>query len=442
MHRAAALLLALLAATAAISCAHAAVRMQAIHTDAGRGLTPRELLQRMSLRSKARAARILAEAAGAEVTPGAIPAGSIPDTEYLVHFAVGTPPQPVQLTLDTGSDLIWTQCRPCASCFTQALPYFDASASSTFAGELACSSPACQALQFTSCGAGNTSPSSTCGYGYAYGDGSVTIGALVADTFTFADAGAAVPDMAFGCGVNNTGIFKSNETGIAGFGRGVLSLPSQLKADNFSYCFTDITGAAPSPVQVDLLASLFSGDPAAIQTVALIHNPAHPSLYYLPLTGITVGSTRLPIPASTFALTANGTGGAIIDSGTGMTSLPHDVYALVAAAFAEQAGLPVFNATSVSVSQLCFTVPAAGAAPGDVPKLVLEFEGATVDLPRENYMFDIEAAGVSATCLAVNDGGADTDMTVIGNYQQQNAHVLYDLANNRLSFVPAQCDKV
>ncbi|CAL4922370.1 unnamed protein product [Urochloa decumbens] len=417
------------------------VRMQLIHTDAGLGLTLRELLQRMSLRSKARAARLLAEASGgAEVTPGAIP-GAVPDTEYLVHFAVGTPPQAVQLTLDTGSDLIWTQCPPCASClsFPQPLPYFDASASSTFAGALPCSSKACQALPITSCGTGaDASPSpgnQTCAYGYSYGDGSVTIGILVSDTFTFPDAGAAVPDLAFGCGVNNTGIFKSNETGIAGFGRGALSLPSQLKADNFSYCFTDITGTAPSLVQANLPANLFSSDPAAVQTVTLIQNPASPSFYYLPLTGITVGSTQLSIPA----LTANGTGGTIIDSGTGMTSLPHDVYALVASAFVEQASLPAFNATSVS--QLCFTVPAAGAKP-DVPKLVLEFEGASVDLPRESYMFDIEDAGVSATCLAVNDGGGDTDTTIIGNYQQQNAHVLYDLANNKLSFVPAQCDKV
>ncbi|CAN6306832.1 unnamed protein product [Urochloa humidicola] len=415
--------------------------MQLIHTDAGRGLTPREMLQRMSLRSKARVARLLAEAAGAQVTvtPGAI-AEAVPDTEYLVHFAVGTPPQPVQLTLDTGSDLIWTQCPPCASClhFDQALPYFDASASSTFAGELTCSSPECQALSLTSCGAGaDTSPSpgnQTCDYRYYYGDGSVTNGTLVEDTFTFADD--AVPALAFGCGVNNTGIFKSNETGIAGFGRGNLSLPSQLKADNFSYCFTDINGTTPSPVQINLPANLYSSNPAAVQTVTLIQNPARPSLYYLPLTGITVGSMRLPIPASTFALTANGTGGTIIDSGTGMTSLPHDVYALMVSAFVEQASLPALNATtSMSVSQLiCFAVP-AGASP-DVPKLVLEFEGATVDLPRENYMFDIEGA----TCLAVNGEGGD--MTTIGNYQQQNTHVLYDLANNELSFVPAQCDEV
>ena len=54
-------------------------------------------------------------------------------------------------------------------------------------------------------------------------------------------------------------------------------------------------------------------------------------------------------------------------------------------------------------------------------------------------MFEMEDAGRSFTCLAINAGG---DLIIIGNYQQQNIHVLYDLVNNRLSFVPAQCERL
>ena len=75
----------------------------------------------------------------------------------------------------------------------------------------------------------------------------------------------------------------------------------------------------------------------------------------------------------------------------------------------------------------------------ELPKLLFHFEGATLDLPRENYMFEMEDAGRSFTCLAINAGG---DLIIIGNYQQQNIHVLYDLVNNRLSFVPAQCERL
>jgi hypothetical protein len=435
------LLLPLLALT--FSCCDAAtLKLHAHHADGGLSLSRRELLHRMAARSKARAARLLSASGSARVDPGPY-ANGVPDTEYLVHLAIGTPPQPAQLILDTGSDLVWTQCRPCpaTTCFSQALPYLDLSNSSTF-GVLPCNQPMCDNLAWSSCGK-HSWGNQTCVYVYSYGDSSITTGHLNADTFTFAAADgsggqAAVPDLAFGCGLFNNGIFKSNETGIAGFGRGALSLPSQLKVDNFSYCFTDITRPEPSSILLGLPANLYGDAGGVVQSTPLVQNFSSLELYYLSLKGITVGSTRLPIPESTFALKQDGTGGTIIDSGTGMTMLPQDVYKLVHDAFTAQVRLPVDNATSSSLSQLCFSVPRR--AKPDVPQLVLHFEGATLALPRENYMFEFEDAGGSFTCLAINAGDGLT--TIIGNYQQQNLHVLYDLVGNMLSFVPARCNRL
>ncbi|CAO2149878.1 unnamed protein product [Urochloa humidicola] len=438
MHQQLAVVLALLAAALPISFANnsgaaaGVSRMKVIHVDAGRGLSNRELFQRMALRSKARAALFLSkEAASGPVTPGAI-TGGVPDTEYLAHFGIGTPPQPVQVTLDTGSDLVWTQCLPCKSCFHQALPFFNPSLSSTFTG-VPCRSTACQSLPQPSCARSPKGQRQGCAYSYGYGDGSVTIGRLEADTVTFAD-GPRAAAVSFGCGHNNTGIFTSNETGIAGFGRGFLSLPSQLKVDNFSHCFTTITGAAPSLVLLGLPANLYNSARGAVQTTRLVKDP---TFYYLSLRGITVGSKGLPVPESAFARRDDGSGGTIIDSGTGITALPTDVFKLLRQAFVDKVRLPVYDAPSLS--PLCFVAPSAEKKPG-VPKLLFHFdEGATLDLPRENYMFEAVEAGRSITCLAINDGG---DMTVIGNYQQQNMHVLYDLAGDKLSFVPAQCEKL
>ncbi|KAL6902244.1 hypothetical protein ACP4OV_005120 [Aristida adscensionis] len=441
-----AVLLALLAATAiACSDAGAAVRMQLTRTDAGRGFTRRELLRRMALRSKARAARLLSRAAngGGTVSPAQLDDDDgAPDAEYLVRFAVGTPPQPVQLELDTGSDLTWTQCEPCAACFDQALPYFNTALSSTLAVP-PCFSSECQALPLSSCGTQNGWGDFTCVYTYSYADNCVTTGILHRDTFTFAGAAAersVVPGLAFGCGVFNSGSFDLNETGIAGFGRGPLSLPSQLKVANFSYCLAAINGSAASHFLLGLPANLYGSGRGTVQTTPLIQNPQAPSFYYLSLKGITVGSTKLPIPESTFALTNDGMGGTFIDSGTSMTMLPKDVYKLVHDAFVAQVKLPVQNLTAMS-GHLCFSVPPM--AKPTIPKLVFHFEGATLDLPQENYMFEMEEAGSSFTCLALDatDAGEDA-LTIIGNYQQQNMHVLYDLANNKLSFVSAQCDKV
>jgi hypothetical protein len=143
------LLLPLLVLTISYSDA-VALRLHATHADAGRGLTKRELLYRMAARSKARSMRLLSGHA-ARVDPGPY-ADSVPDTEYLVHLSIGTPPQPVHLSLDTGSDLVWTQCQPCQACFDQALPYFDPFDSSTFS-VLPCHQPMCQQnLDWSSCG--------------------------------------------------------------------------------------------------------------------------------------------------------------------------------------------------------------------------------------------------------------------------------------------------
>ncbi|CAO2184416.1 unnamed protein product [Urochloa humidicola] len=438
-----AILVALLAAVVAASwcCDAAAIgRVQLTHTSAGAGgFTAREALQRMAQRSKDRAKRLLRRGASAPLRPGPNPAQNQPHTEYLAYFAVGTPPQPVQLTFDTGSDLTWTQCEPCHACFDQALPHFASSQSSTF-GLLQCESAECRHLPFSACGAqlwGNGS----CVYTYAYADKSVTNGLLSVDTFTFAAGSgsrrASVPGVPFGCGIFNSGFFKNNETGIAGFGRGPLSLPSRLKLDNFSHCFTAnpfTTGGVtkPSSLLLDLPANLYRGARGAVQTTPLLQNPDLPTVYYLSLKGITVGRTRLPVPESVFALASNGTGGTIIDSGSAFTTVPTQVHRLLKAEFTSQL-LKGGGASVVADDDQCFTV--TPGAKLEVPKLVLHLEGATLDLPRENYVLEVQ----NQTCLAFGQG---QDMTIIGNFQQQNLHVLYDLANNKLSFVPAQCDKL
>ncbi|KAJ1258523.1 hypothetical protein BS78_10G082000 [Paspalum vaginatum] len=228
------------------------MRAELTHVDKGRGFTRWELMTRMLARSRARAASLHQRGGGRNgAHPATVPA--VPSNmEYLIHFAIGTPrPQHVALTLDTGSDVVWTQCQPCYVCFDQPFPVFDPSASSTIR-EVGCGEPLCGAsygFTISAC----YMKSYQCFYLESYGDGSVTAGFMRRDTFTFkaADgkgAPVAVPDLAFGCGEFNNGLFTSNESGIAGFGRGPQSLPSQLKVGKFSYCFTDMFKEKTSPV--------------------------------------------------------------------------------------------------------------------------------------------------------------------------------------------------
>ncbi|KAE8673948.1 Aspartic proteinase nepenthesin-2 [Hibiscus syriacus] len=127
--------------------------------------------------------------------------------------------------------------------------------------------------------------------------------------------------------------------GPMGLGRGPLSLVSQLKEPEFSYCLTSIDETQKSLL---VMGSIASGTKSlgAMKTTPLIRNPSQPSFYYLSLQGITVGSTALPIKKSTFALQDDGTGGVIIDSGTTITYLEQAASNVLKKEFISQWGFP------------------------------------------------------------------------------------------------------
>ncbi|KAF7092951.1 hypothetical protein CFC21_095395 [Triticum aestivum] len=431
-----------------------AMRADLTHVDSGRGFTKHELLSRMAARSKVRMATLRSSGSAPAVTVPVARGGlDVGFSEYLVHLGVGTPrPQRVALTLDTGSDLVWTQCA-CAACFDQPFPVLRASASSTFR-RVPCSDPLCGHavyLPVSGCAARDRS----CLYAYGYGDNSVTTGKVVEDTFTFnalggkKHAAVAVPNLRFGCGMLNVGLFKSNESGIAGFGRGPLSLPSQLKVGRFSYCFTAIIESRTSPVflggRPDNLEAHATGP---IQSTPFAPGPAGAPVgsspfYYLSLRGVTVGKTRLPFNASAFALKGDGSGGTIIDSGTAITTFPQAVFQSLREAFVAQVQLPVANGYTDADGRLCFSLPAMKKAPA-VPKLILHLEGADWDLPRDNYVLDNDDDGTGAgreLCVVISSAGK-SDQTTIGNFQQQNTHIVYDLESDKMVFAPARCDKL
>ncbi len=67
--------------------------------------------------------------------------------EYLTQIGLGTPPQPFTAIVDTGSDLLWTQCLPCTSCYPQSGNAFNPSLSSTYQA-LNCGNGLCQVWTF------------------------------------------------------------------------------------------------------------------------------------------------------------------------------------------------------------------------------------------------------------------------------------------------------
>lgn len=351
--------------------------------------------------------------------------------EFLMDVSIGTPALAYSAIVDTGSDLVWTQCKPCVDCFKQSTPVFDPSSSSTYA-TVPCSSASCSDLPTSKC-----TSASKCGYTYTYGDSSSTQGVLATETFTLAKS--KLPGVVFGCGDTNEGDGFSQGAGLVGLGRGPLSLVSQLGLDKFSYCLTSLDDTNNSPLLLGSLAGISEASAAAssVQTTPLIKNPSQPSFYYVSLKAITVGSTRISLPSSAFAVQDDGTGGVIVDSGTSITYLEVQGYRALKKAFAAQMALPAADGSGVGLD-LCFRAPAKGVDQVEVPRLVFHFDGgADLDLPAENYM--VLDGGSGALCLTVM---GSRGLSIIGNFQQQNFQFVYDVGHDTLSFAPVQCNKL
>uniref|UniRef100_A0ACD5XVR0 Uncharacterized protein n=1 Tax=Avena sativa TaxID=4498 RepID=A0ACD5XVR0_AVESA len=404
------------------------------HIDAGAGYTEAQLLSRAVRRSRSRVAALqslAATAADAITTARILVLAS--QGEYLMRMAIGTPPRDYSAILDTGSDLIWTQCAPCMLCVDQPTPFFDPAKSPTYK-KLSCSSPMCDALYYPSC------YKDTCVYQYFYGDSASSAGVLANETFTFGtnDTRVTVPNIAFGCGSLNAG-YLYNGSGMVGFGRGPLSLVSQLGVPRFSYCLTSFMSAVPSRLYFGVYATLNSSntsDAGPVQSTPFIVNPALPTMYYLNMTGISVGGDLLPIEPSVFAINDDdGTGGVVIDSGATLTYLAQPAYDMLRQAFVALVGLPLVNATSPDDLDTCFKWPPPPRKIVTMPELVLHFEGADMELPLENYMLIDGSTGNLCLAMAASDGGS-----IIGSFQHSNFHVLYDNENSLLSFVPAPCN--
>lgn len=405
------------------------------HVDHGSNFTRFERVQRGIRRGSHRLQRLNAMVLDSGGGPFEVETKVHPGNgEFLMNIAIGTPPTPYSAIMDTGSDLIWTQCQPCQDCFDQSTPVFNPQKSSTFS-PLTCSSQLCQVLPTSTCDSG-------CQYLYTYGDYSSTQGVLATETFTFGSGSdkVSVPNVGFGCGEDNEGDGFNQGAGLVGLGRGPLSLVSQLDEPKFSYCLTSIDGSKSSTL---LMGSLASSNPSLsnnldkstknIMTTPLLKNPSQPSFYYLNLEGISVGPTRLPIKEDTFALNDDGSGGLIIDSGTTITYLEQSAFDLLKQEFTSQMNLPLDKSRSTGLD-LCFKMP-KDTSTIEVPKLVFHFKGADLDLPSENYM--IGDPNVSIVCLAM---GQSSGMSIFGNVQQQNLMVAHDLAKETLSFIPTQCD--
>ncbi|CAN6269763.1 unnamed protein product [Urochloa humidicola] len=348
--------------------------------------------------------------------------------EYFVRVGVGSPVTEQYLVVDSGSDVIWVQCKPCEECYAQADPLFDPASSSTFS-PVPCASAICRTLPTSSCGGGDSGR--RCQYEVSYGDGSYTKGDLALDTLTL--GGTAVEGVAIGCGHRNRGLFVG-AAGLLGLGWGPMSLVGQLAGaagGAFSYCLAS-RGPGSNVGAGSLVLGRSEAVPEGAVWVPLVRNPQAPSFYYVGMSGIGVGDERLPLETGLFRLADDGAGGVVMDTGTAVTRLPQEAYAALRDAFVAAVGaLP--RSPAVSLLDTCYDL--SGYTSVRVPTVSFYFdEGATLTLPARNLLVEVDG-GIYCLAFAPSPSG----MSILGNIQQEGIQITVDSANGFIGFGPNTC---
>ncbi|XP_043709119.1 aspartyl protease AED3 [Telopea speciosissima] len=341
---------------------------------------------------------------------------------YVVRVKLGTPGQLMFMVLDTSNDEAWVPCSGCSGCSSTV---FSPNVSSTYAS-LDCSMAECGQIRGLSCPATGTSP---CLFNQSYGGDSSFSATLSHDSLSLAPD--VLSNFAFGC-INSISGGSVPPQGLLGLGRGPMSLISQsgsLYNGVFSYCL-------PSFKSYYFSGSMklgLTGQPKNIRTTPLLRNPHRPSLYYVNLTGISVGRVLVPIAPELLAFNPNTGAGTIIDSGTVITRFVQLVYTGIRDEFRKQIGGSI---SSLGAFDTCFTATNDASAPA----VTLHFTGMDLRLPMENTLIHSSSGSVACLAMAAAPSNVNSVLNVIANLQQQNLRILFDLPNSRLGIARELCN--
>jgi hypothetical protein len=343
------------------------------------------------------------KAAGGGVTSAPVASGQAPPS-YVVRTGLGTPVQQLLLALDTSADATWAHCSPCSTCPATSL--FVPASSSSYA-PLPYASLWCPLFQGQPCPSHQdaSAPLPTCAFTKPFADASFQA-SLSSDTLRLGRD--AIVNYTFGCVGAVTGPTSNlPKQGLLGLGLGPMGLLSQTGnryGGVFSYCL-------PSYKSYYFSGSLRlgpAGQPRGVRYTPLLSNPHRSSLYYVNVTGLSVGRTWVP------------------------------VYAALRDEFRRQVGAPS-GYTSLGAFDTCFNTDevAAGGAP---PVTVHMDGGVDLALPMENTLIHSSATPLACLAMAEAPQNVNSVVNVLANLQQQNVRVVFDVAHSRVGFAREACN--
>ncbi|KAL6180062.1 hypothetical protein ACLB2K_046730 [Fragaria x ananassa] len=175
------------------------------------------------------------------------------------------------------------------------------------------------------------------------------------------------------------------------------------------------------------------GQPKSIRTTPLLKNPRRPSLYYVNLTGISVGKVLVPIAPQFLAFDPTTGAGTIIDSGTTITRFVQPVYDAIRDEFRKQVNTTF---SSLGAFDTCFNTNNEAVAPA----ITFRLTGLVLTLPLENSLIHSSSGTLACLAMAAAPTNVNSVLNVIANLQQQNLRILFDVANSRLGIARELCN--
>uniref|UniRef100_A0A0E0MA68 Peptidase A1 domain-containing protein n=1 Tax=Oryza punctata TaxID=4537 RepID=A0A0E0MA68_ORYPU len=340
---------------------------------------------------------------------------------YIANFTIGTPPQPSSAVIDLAGELVWTQCKQCSHCFEQDMPLFDPTASNTYRAE-ACGTPLCESIPNDS----RNCSGNVCMYEASTNAGD-TGGKVGTDTFA---VGTAKARLAFGCVVASDIDTMDGPSGIVGLGRTPWSLVAQTGVAAFSYCLSPHDAGKNSALFLGSSAKLAGAGKTASTPFVNISENDMSNYYKVHLEGLKAGDAMIPLPPSGSTV--------LLDTFSPISFLVDGAYQAIKKAVTAAVGASPM-ATPVKPFDLCF--PKAGTS--GAPDLVFTFKGgAAMTVPASNYLLDYKNGTVCLAMLSSARLNSTTELSLLGSFQQENIHFLFDLEKETLSFQPADCTKL
>lgn len=343
--------------------------------------------------------------------------------EFLTTIGLGTPKVNYQVIIDTGSDSTWVRCKPCSKGCESKDNLFDPSKSSTYSN-------------------GSCKPhSGNDPFSAKYADKTNSAGYWGCDKLSL-EPPDVLESFQFGCGLINDGGADNfaDGAGVLGLGRGDLSLVSQTASEfakPFIYCLPK-TSSSLGYIEFGHRATSVTSSSGlkftnlvkeSSENIPSGYDPS--SLYFLELLGISIAGSRLDVSPTVFTSV-----GTVIDSGTVITYLPPSAYTALRMNF-NQSMADYPPAPSQEKLDTCYNVK--GYRSIQLPEITFHFGGAADVSLNPSGIVWISKKNPYIWCLGFASNKISGDLTIIGNNQQRELDILYDIDAGKIGFGAKPC---